>query len=842
MGTLEGDFWNVPLAELRRRLDAEGDGLTEAEADRRRARYGPNRPAGARRDGPLRQILGLLANPLVAILLASAVVAGALGEATNAVIIAAIVSASLLLNFLQSYRAQRAAQALTASVAATARALRDGRSQEIAAEALVPGDVVLLAAGDLVPADARLLEAKDLFTDQAALTGESYPAEKDARELPEAPGDLDRALNAVFAGTSVVSGTARALVVRTGAGTAFGAIAATFEERQPPTAFERGLAGFSFLILRMVVALVLFVFLVLSLVKHQPLEAFMFAIALAVGLTPEFLPMIVTITLTRGALRMAKRRVVVKQLQAIENFGGIDVLCTDKTGTLTEGCLSLSRWVDWRGGPSEEVLAAGVLNSLHQTGIRSPLDEAILGAPHPEPETWRKLDEVPFDFHRRRLSVVLERGGRRVMIAKGAPESVLEVCRGCAGGSGAEGPGGAEMEAARATFRRLSEDGLRVLAIARREVDADPPFEPADEQGLTLLGFLAFADPPRRDVKESLEALAKDGIRVVMLTGDNEWVSRRVADAVGLGGGRVLLGHELERVRDEALPRLVGEVSVFARLTPEQKTRVIAAFKRAGHVVGYLGDGINDAPSLRMADVGISVSTAVDVAKEAASIILLEKSLATLHQGVLEGRRSFANVMKYLMMGTSSNFGNMFSMAGAAALLPFLPMLPMQILLNTFLYDLSQITLPGDRVDREAVARPRRWDIAFIRRFMLRMGPVSSLFDFLTFGLLLFAFHAGPTLFRTGWFIESLLTQTLVIFVIRTRASPLRSRPSPALAASVLGAGALGLLLPFTPLGPALGFAPPPPALLAAIAGMVAAYLALAEAMKRLFYRSAGAR
>ncbi|MNS38790.1 Magnesium-transporting ATPase, P-type 1 [compost metagenome] len=753
------------------------------------------------------------------------------GEVVDAGIIAAILLGSVTLNVAQTHRSNRAAEALRRSVAPSACVVRDGHPRTIPATQVLPGDVLALSAGDMIPADARLLEAKDLFTDQAALTGESLPAEKHARDLPGGAHSLDQAVNAVFAGTSVISGTGRAVVVLTGGDTAFGGITASLAAGPPPTEFERGMAAFSFLILQLVVGLVLFVFLVLSLVRHQPFEAFMFALALAVGLTPEFLPMILTITLSRGAQHMAAERVIVKQLQAIENFGSIDVLCTDKTGTLTEGTLALTCAVEGRGRPSDEALQAAALNSHFETGIRSPLDAAIVAAVPAPPPGWTKLDEIPFDFHRRRLSVVLERADARVMIVKGAPENVLAACDDCQDG----GPDW--REAADATAQRLSEAGLRVLAIARKPVASKGPFEPADERGLTLVGFVAFTDRPRESVRPVLEALRRDGIRLVMLAGDNEWVTRRVCDAVGLDTSRLMLGSELDAVRDEALPRVVADVDVFARLTPEQKTRVLFALKQAGHVVGYLGDGINDAPALRMADVGISVNTAVEVAKDAAAIILLDKELSTLHQGVLEGRRSFANVMKYLMMNVSSNFGNMLSMAAASLLLPFLPMLPMQILLNNLLYDLSQVAIPSDRVDKEDIEKPRRWRVDVLRRFMTVMGPVSSLFDLLLFAVLLLAFRADAALFRTVWFMESLVTQALVIGVIRTRGNPLKSRPSRPLAVAVVAVSAVAIALPYTPLGPLFGFVAPPGWMLGVIAAFVIAYLAMAEGVKRLFYR-----
>jgi Mg2+-importing ATPase len=779
--------------------------------------------------------MGLFSNPLVILLLAAALLSAAFGEGTNALVIAIIISLSVTLNFLQTNRSQQAAAALRRRAATTATVLRGGVVSEIALVEVVPGDVFLLSAGKIVPADGRLLEAKDLFIDQAMLTGESLPAEKFLGNLSVGAKGLDEATNSVFAGTSVVSGIARALAVHTCRATSFGKVADALVRKPPPTEFERGMSAFSMLILRLTIVLVVFAFLVLALFRHQPLEAFLFAIALAVGLTPEFLPMIVTITLGRGAQAMARHGVIVKQLQAIENFGSIDILASDKTGTLTEGRVELASALDAFGDAAPAALAFAALNSAHETGMKNPLDAAIVAATAPE-AGWRKLDEVPFDFHRRRLSVVLERGGERLLVVKGALEGVLSGCSHYMRAGQVLPLDDTARLAITATNRQVGEQGLRVIAVARRAAKEQATYGVADERDLVFEGLLTFKDPPRDDAAATIRALAADGIRTVILTGDNEWVTRSVCHSVGISAERVLLGPELANITDEALPALTAGVDVYARLTPEQKVRVIRALKRAGHVVGFLGDGINDGPALREADVGISVDTAADVAQAAAPIILLRPGLDILHQGVLEGRRSFVNVIKYILMGTSSNFGNMFSMAGAAVLLPFLPMLPTQILLNNLLYDLSQLAIPSDNVDADDGARPRRWDVGFIQRFMLFMGPVSSVFDFLTFGMLYFVFAATPAMFQTGWFVESLLTQTLVIFVIRTRRAPWKSLPSTALIANVLLVCLVAVTLPYTPLAHFLGLVPLPLSLVLALFGTTAAYLGCAEVAKRLFY------
>jgi Mg2+-importing ATPase len=725
---------------------------------------------------------------------------------------------------VQAYRSQVAARRLRERVSQRAKVVRDGTVSEIPAAGVVPGDVIHLAAGDLVPADGALAFAKDLFLNEAALTGESLPAEKHAAAR-------------VFRGTSVVSGVGVALIDGTGAATEFGRVAAHLTGRAPETEFERGTRRFGFLILQVVIFLVLFVFLVNALLRHDLLESFLFSVALAVGLTPELLPMIVSITLASGAVRMAQKKVIVKRLAAIENFGSMDVLCSDKTGTLTVGEISVDRHVNLRGETDEAVMRLAALNSAYQTGLRSPMDEAILKKEHPDVARYSRIDEVPFDFTRRRVSVVVEDGGERLVIVKGAPESVLAACTRVDLDGAAGELDGETAARADALFRSLSAEGYRVLAVAYRKVDRQEAYTVADECQLILAGFAAFLDPARDDVPATLAALREDGVVVKILTGDNELVTAKICAAVGLPIDRIVLGTEVDRMSDPALAAVAERTTVFARVSPSQKNRIILALRSRGHVVGCVGDGINDAPALRTADVGISVDNAVDVARDAADIILLEKRLSVLHDGVVEGRRAFGNIMKYVLMGTSSNFGNMLSMAGATLVLPFLPMLPLQILLNNFLYDFSQVAIPSDRVDRSYLVKPRHWNIAFIRRYMLVLGPISSAYDFLTFGVMLGVFHAGAPLFRTGWFVESLATQTLVIFVIRTAGRPWANPPSRALAWGVGTSVVVGIALPFTPLAGALGFAPLPPLFFAALLTMIVAYLALVEVVKRWFYR-----
>ena len=811
-------------------------GLSSLEAARRLGTYGPNEPAPVHRLSAVVQLLHLFANPLVLILLVASAIAASLGQQVDALIIVSMVVLGVAINFWQSYRSQQAADGLRASVNPTATVLRDGAWQETSLRTVVPGDVFRLSAGDLVPADARLLESRDLSVQQSMLTGESLPADKTTAAPNEASTGPD-APHLVFLGTSVVSGTGTAVATATGPKTMFGDIAVRLGSRAPDTEFENGLRRFSSLILRTTVVLVLFILLVGIAFKHNAFESLLFAVALGVGLTPEFLPMISSVTLTQGALRMAKDQVIVKHLPAIQDFGSIDVLCSDKTGTLTSGVMQFDRAVDPTGAPSPRPLTLASLNAHFETGIRSPLDAAILGQPVADVTGYRKLDEIPFDFERRRLSVVVEApgttDGRRLLITKGASEPIIE--RSIAfETAGQVHPFDAPARAAcAAVHEAMSEDGLRVLAVAYRWLEPRAAYSRGDEADLVLAGFVSFADPVLPDAADVLAELKRDGVMVKILTGDNERVARHVCRAIALDGQQIVTGDDIARIDDAALGHLAEQASVFARVSPAQKNRIILALKRRGHVVGYMGDGINDAPSLHSADVGISVMTAADVAREAADVILRQPGLRVLHRGILEGRRASGNLMKYLLMGTSSNFGNMFSMAAASAFLPFLPMLPTQILLNNFLYDLAQVSIPSDNVDDAYLRRPQRWDMRVVRDFMLFIGPISSIFDFLTFYVLLHYFYAQASLFHTGWFVESLATQTLVLFVIRTMGNPFRSRPSRALTVTTLAIVAVGAALPLTPLGTLLGFTRLPLSYVAFLIPATVAYLAIVDVAKR---------
>ena len=838
---LEG-FWERPLRDLLQQLQATPAGLTTGEAKRRLRQYGPNSLVQKSRFATLFSVFRLFSNPLVIILLVASGISIGLGDPIGGSIIIAIVLLSVLLNFFMEFQARHAVEEIQKQVAISAAVLRDGREQELPVAELVPGDIVHLHAGDLVPADARLLDVKDLQVRESALTGESLPVEKAAADLPAGKHGVADASNSVFQGTAVQTGIGTAIIVCTGRDTSLGEIAQRLSTRPPETEFGRGIRHFGIMITYVTMALVLFVLLVNLILHRQVLESFLFSVALAVGMTPELMPMIITVTLAQGARRMTKKKVLVKQLLAIEDFGSVDILCSDKTGTLTEDEIVLDRHVDVQGKEDENVLRLIYLNSYFEAGIKSPLDDAVLKYKRPKIAEYAKVDEIPFDFNRKRLSVVVRHGDEHLLITKGEAESVFAICKTVTIDGSPQPFDDSRRVQAVETFKKLSSDGYRALGVAVLKVDKQDVYKVAAEHEMTLAGFAAFLDPPKQGIAPVLEALKQNGISVVIMTGDNQYVTQKVARDVGLAADRILTGNQVDTMDDAALAVQAENGAIFTRVSPEQKNRVILALKTRGHVVGYMGDGINDAPSLHTADVGISVVNGVDVAKDAAKIILLEKDLAVLNDGVMEGRRSFANIMKYIIMGTSSNFGNMFSMAAASLFLPFLPMLPTQILLNNFLYDASQISIPTDNVDPALLHRPKRWQIGFIRQFMVIVGPISSIYDFLTFGVLLWVFHAATNapLFHTGWFVESLATQTLVVFVIRTAGNPLKSRPSLPLVISVLAVVATAAVLPYTPLASLLGFTPLPLPLLGAIGLLAVTYIFLVQAVKSWFYRRHG--
>jgi Mg2+-importing ATPase len=833
----ESAFWAESEASCLSGLSTDGLGLSSREAVVRLGRFGLNLLTHRDRMAAIIEAGRRVLNPLAVILLIAAVISAALGQRVDAGVIALIVIFSTTIDLWQAHRSHLAAERLRQRIEMQTAVRRDGVWTELATRLLVPGDRIRVQTGDIVPADARVLQSSSLYLDEAAFTGESLPVEKDRRDRVESPLAAEAA-NALFMGTVVTGGSGEAVVVRTGRDTTYGELAERLQRMLPASAFDRGLRDFGSLIARTVVVLVIFVVAVNILAHRDPFESVLFAVALAVGLTPEFLPMILTVTQAEGAVRMARAKVIVRQLPAIQNFGSFDVLCSDKTGTLTEGRMQVNQYIDPGGDSSERVRRFAYLNAVAQHGLRSPFDEALLAAPPADTTSFEDLGEIPYDFVRRRLSVLLALKDGPTLITLGAPESVISVCNRVRR-LDAEAPlDAAAIAQIERSNDNLGAQGFRLLAVATRSFSGSSSIQAAEEKELVFEGMVAFSDPPKEDVAAVIEALHADGVALKVLTGDAESVTRHVCGAIGLGNQEFVAGSTLDRLGEAELGDLVQRANVFTRVSPDQKLRIIRALQAHGRVVGYLGDGINDAPSLRAADVGISVSGAVDVARDAADVILVEKNLRVLHDGIIEGRKSFGNVIKYVMMGTSSNFGNMLSMAGAVLLLPFLPMLPPQILLNNALYDLAQVTIPTDHVDAAMIQRPHQWDMRFVRDFMLIFGPISSLYDFLTFFVLRTVLHADATLFHTGWFIESLATQTLVIFVIRTVGNPLRSRPSAPLAATVVLVVAVAAILPWTPIAPALGFAAPPVAFMVFVALATLTYLALVEAAKRVFYRT----
>ena len=814
------------------RLATSESGLAESEASRRLDVVGPNAVLshGAR---PLRVLIRQLKNPLLILLAGAALVSILVGERADALIILVIVCLSIGLGFVNEYRSEKAVEELHSSIRHTAVTTRAGRISAVDVTELVPGDVVGLGIGEVVPADIRLLEGNGLECDEGVLTGESMPAAKRAAPAEESDSSLGLS-SCAFMGTVVRAGSGRGVVVRTGARTAFGRIAQGLGTRPPETAFQLGLRAFSKLLIRVTAVLTISIFAINAVLRRPLLEAALFALAIAVGLTPQLLPAIVTVSLSTGARRLAKKKVVVKRLVSIEDLGNIEVLFTDKTGTLTEGRTIFIGGIGQTGSPSEELLLFGLLcNSVVvQDGAPvggNPLDRAlwessdVAGAPVHD---YRRVDEVPFDYDRKLMSVLVEAtDGHRLMITKGAPEFVLERCD------------SVEVQA-RETLESLFADGVRVVGVATKEMGGVSSIGPADEQALTLDGFLTFADPPKADAAAALDRLRALGIEVKVVTGDNALVARKICADLPMQVAQVLTGSDIERLDDAGLAVRLPATTIFARVTPDQKSRIIRVQRSLGTDVAFLGDGVNDAVALHDADVGISVDSAADVAKDAADIVMLQKDLRVLAEGVVEGRRIFSNTIKYVLMGTSSNFGNMFSAAGASIFLTFLPMLPTQILLNNLLYDASEMTIPTDNVDVELLQRPSYWDTRFIRRFMSFFGPISSVYDLLTFGVMLWVFHAGAKLFQTGWFVESLATQSLVIFVIRTKRVPFyRSRPSRPLLFATLACAGIGAVLPFTPIVSVFGFARLPAAFVGILVLMVATYLLLVEVGKRRFFR-----
>jgi P-type Mg2+ transporter len=829
-------FWSVPAADLLQQLDTSPQGLSREEAKQRLARFGANQLGVQKRTNSLTLLLSQYKSPIILILLFACGLSFALGDHADALIILTILLVSGLLGFWQERGATDAVAKLLAIVQITATVQREGTAQEIPVEGIVPGDVVLLKAGDVIPGDCALLESKDLFVDEAILTGETFPVEKMAGVVPPDAG-LSKRTNSLFMGTHVVSGIATALVVCTGGGTEFGKVSAQLKLRAPETEFERGVRRFGYLLMQVTLLLVFAIFAINVYLARPVLEAFLFSLALAVGLTPQLLPAIISINLATGAKRMALNKVIVKRLASIENFGSMNVLCADKTGTLTAGVVELHSAQDLQGRQSDKVLLYAYLNSHFESGFVNPIDQAVQRHYSPDMSGYRKLGEVPYDFVRKRLSILVATGDGDLMITKGALANVLAVCSSAETATGEVVDLSKEAEGVQQKFAAFSDQGLRTLGVAYRQLGSVADLTKDQETGMTFLGFLVVCDPPKPGVAATIEQMRRLGVSLKIITGDNSLVAANVAGQVGLPNPRLLTGPQIREMSDAALLQQVNKTQVFAEVEPNQKEHLISTLRRAGNVVGFMGDGINDASALHAADVSISVDSAVDVAKEAADIVLLEKDLAVLTQGIREGRMTFANTLKYVFMATSANFGNMFSMAGASLFLAFLPLLPKQILLTNLMTDFPEMTIATDSVDPELMDQPQRWDIRFIRRFMIAFGITSSVFDYLTFGVLLLILHATTEQFRTGWFQESVISAAGIVLVIRTRRPFYKSMPGKYLFWTTMLIVGLTLAFPYTPLGPLFEFKPLPAEFLLMLGGILILYVLAAELMKKIFYR-----
>jgi P-type Mg2+ transporter len=852
------ELCTLPAAEALQRLGVTEYGLSDEQVETAREEYGSNILSHRKEAGILMELLQRCRNPLVIQLLVICVVSLLMGDVRAATVVGAMVLLSVVLAYVQEHRSSKAVEKLNAMVQTDSLVIRDGKECDIPIAEIVPGEIVILQAGALIPADLRLISAKDFFVSQSSLTGESMPVEKHAEPADVTGRGVIELQNACFQGSNVVSGTARGVVVNTGSRTHFGSIAEKLAGQRAQTSFDKGIAGFTWLMIRFMVVMVAIVFLIVGVTKHDWPEALLFALSVAVGLTPEMLPMIVTVNLSKGAMAMSKKKVIVKRLNSIQNFGAIDILCTDKTGTLTQDRVILEKAVDVTNRDSDDVLRYAYMNSYYQTGLRNLLDRSVLS--HSDLDVERgcgKVDEIPFDFQRKRMSVVVDYEGDHVLICKGAVEDIYKACTHYQIDEEIHLMIDLIKDDLLEEYEELSRDGYRVLGIAYREFpQSKQVFSVADESDLVLLGYIAFLDPPKGSAAKAIASLKQFGVATKILTGDNALVTRKICKDVGLGDQEVITGDKLLGLGEAQLGELAEKNNVFARLSPSQKENIITVLQKRGHVVGYMGDGINDALSMRAADVGISVDTAVDVAKESADIILLEKSLLVLEDGIIEGRKVFGNIIKYIRMGASSNFGNMFSVVGGSYFLPFLPMAPIQILLNNLLYDASQVGIPADHVDEEYLKTPRKWNIQNIRRFMVFIGPMSSIFDYATFFLMLYFFncklysHAATppemktyyeSLFHTGWFVESILTQTLIVHIIRTNRIPfLQSIASPFLLLTTIIVMVAGAVLPYLPIGSYFGFVPLPASFWIWIAGFLLCYSVLTHSVKVWFHRKYG--
>jgi Mg2+-importing ATPase len=838
----QSPFWSLPIDQVLQQTHSTTSGLSRQDAKQRLSEYGANSLKQKHKSSVFILLLNQFKSPIILILIFAAVLSIFLKDALDAIIILTIVLISGLLGFWQERGASNAVEKLLALVQVKATVLRDSQAQEIPNEEVVPGDIVVLCAGKNIPGDCLVLESKDLSVNEAALTGETYPVDKLNGVLPAVTG-LNQRTNSLYMGTNVISGTAKAVVVHTGKETEFGKVSERLKLRPPETEFEHGLSKFGYFLMEVTLVLVALIFAA-NVYLHRPvLESFMFSLALAVGLTPQLLPAIVSVNLARGAQTMAKKRVIVKRLPAIENFGSMNVFCTDKTGTLTEGAVKIHSAVDVEGKESvgaaspqaNRVLLYAYLNAASESGYVNPIDAAIREYKTFDISGYQKLDEVPYDFNRKRLSILFKKDNSHLIVTKGALKNILDVCSIVETAEGKKIDIGDQRQKLHQQAEDLGSKGFRALGVAYRDFNQDS-FSKDDETNMTFLGYLALFDPPKAGIADTLKELELLGVTPKMITGDSKAVAISIIQQVGLPEPKALTGSELEKLSDEALMHRVQDTNVFAEVEPNQKERIIIALKKAGNVVGYLGDGINDASALHAADVGISVESAVDVAKEAADIVLMEKDLNVLLAGVKEGRVTFANTLKYVFMATSANFGNMFSMAGISLVLPFLPLLPSQILLTNLLTDFPELTIATDRVDKELVNKPRRMDIKFIRNFMIVFGLLSSIFDYLTFGALLLLLHAQPEQFRTGWFLESVISASLVVLVVRTRQSILNSKPGKYLLRATLATIGVTIITPWTPLATLLGFQPLPLIFMLVLGAIVVFYVTAAENVKRVFY------
>jgi Mg2+-importing ATPase len=826
-------FWQVPPSELLQKLGTSLDGLTSSEAETRLQHYGPNSLKKQKRSGGFVLFLSQFKSPIILILLFAAGLSLFFLDSTDALIIFAIIFLSSLLGFWQEHQASNSIKRLLAMIRITVTVIRDKVQKEIASENIVPGDIILLSAGSKIPADCAILESKDLFVNEAVLTGETYPVEKIIRTVPH-DTPISKRINSLFMSTSVVSGSGKALVVKTGQQTEFGNISDRLRLRVPETEFERGVRQFGYFLMQVTLVLVIAIFAINVYFSRPVLESLLFALALAVGLTPQLLPAIISVNLAHGARKMATRKVIVKRLSSIENFGSMNILCSDKTGTLTEGIVKIRSFLDTSGNENEKVLLYAYLNAFYETGFTNPIDEAIRSHQKFDLSSYTKLDEVPYDFNRKRITILVSKEKKHIMISKGALLNILPTC------SLAETPQGiVEISQVKGSlierFEELSQQGLRVLGTSYKEINSDT-ITKADEYSMTFLGFLVLHDPLKDGIAETIKSLKDLGISLKVITGDNRLVASSLGNQIGLSNSKTITGMELAHLSDEVLYQQVNNIDIFSEVEPNQKERIVMALKISGNVVGFIGDGINDSPSLHAADVGISVDSAVDVAKESADIVLLERNLDVLVEGVREGRRTFANTLKYVFMATSANFGNMFSMAGVSLFLPFLPLLPKQILLTNLLTDLPETTIATDNVDPELVNLPHRWNLKFIRKFMMAFGMLSSIFDFLTFGTLL-AIGATVEEFRTAWFLESVVSACLIVLVVRTRKPFFKSRPGKHLIISTIAVIAVTLLLPLTVFHKVFEFVLPPMWFLGVIGAIITAYVVSAEIMKAYFYK-----